>query len=176
MRSYGVTNVAPYSAAPSVGAAGDEYWNTTTGTLYISNGTAWVPISPGTSPQVLQTRITNGQTVIANTELTLVTLNIPAQPIPYTLEVVAQFNAYATVTGETLLSRTKVDGNQTALLETRFSGVNIRSNCGISTSRLISIAANTASVASLTGQGSGATGNFGIGNPQESYLTARLIF
>jgi hypothetical protein len=42
-RSYGITNVAPYPSAPAVGNAGDEYWNSATKTLYISDGTNWNP-------------------------------------------------------------------------------------------------------------------------------------
>lgn len=48
MRDYGNTNVAPYASAPPVGAAGDMYWNTTTKTLYISDGTAWLALATGT--------------------------------------------------------------------------------------------------------------------------------
>lgn len=51
-RSYGVTNAAPYptASAPAAGApAGDTYYNTTTKTFYISDGTTWNPISGGGS-------------------------------------------------------------------------------------------------------------------------------
>jgi hypothetical protein len=41
-RAYGVTNAAPYAAAPTVGPAGDTYFNTTTKTLYLSDGTTWL--------------------------------------------------------------------------------------------------------------------------------------
>lgn len=40
-RSYGVTNIAPWSAAPPVGPAGDTYYNTGNKSLYISDGTVW---------------------------------------------------------------------------------------------------------------------------------------
>jgi len=46
MRDYGLTNAAPYASAPAVGAAGDSYWNTTTKTLYVSDGTAWIATGP----------------------------------------------------------------------------------------------------------------------------------
>ena len=42
MRSYGVTNAAPYASAPAVGAAGDTYFNTTSKQLYLSDGTQWL--------------------------------------------------------------------------------------------------------------------------------------
>lgn len=48
MRSYGTTNALPYAAAPAVGLAGDTYWNTTDKSLYISDGTAWNKVGPGT--------------------------------------------------------------------------------------------------------------------------------
>lgn len=42
-RSYGTTNAAPYASAPAVGALGDTYFNSTAKTLWISDGTGWVP-------------------------------------------------------------------------------------------------------------------------------------
>jgi hypothetical protein len=47
MRAFGITNAAPYASAPAVGAAGDTYWNTTTATLYVSDGAVWVATGPG---------------------------------------------------------------------------------------------------------------------------------
>jgi hypothetical protein len=44
-RTYGTTNVMPYATAPPVGAVGDEYYNTTTKQLFLSDGTAWNPIA-----------------------------------------------------------------------------------------------------------------------------------
>src|SRR3954451_20973147 len=46
-RQYGVTNNAPWSAAPAVGPAGDTYFNTANKNLYISDGTTWLPVSGG---------------------------------------------------------------------------------------------------------------------------------
>jgi len=46
-RSYGITNIAPYAAAPAVGPAGDTYYNTGNKGLYISDGTAWNQILAG---------------------------------------------------------------------------------------------------------------------------------
>src|SRR6516162_6943783 len=43
-RSYGTTNAAPYAAAPPVGAAGDTYFNTTSSTLFLSDGTKWIQV------------------------------------------------------------------------------------------------------------------------------------
>jgi hypothetical protein len=47
MRDYGITNAAPYASAPAVGLAGDEYYNTTDKSLYVSDGTAWNKVGPG---------------------------------------------------------------------------------------------------------------------------------
>jgi hypothetical protein len=46
-RTYGTTNVMPYATAPPVGAVGDEYYNTTTKQLFLSDGTAWNPVQGG---------------------------------------------------------------------------------------------------------------------------------
>jgi hypothetical protein len=46
-RSYGVTNAAPWASAPTVGPAGDTYYNTATKTLYLSDGVAWNAIGLG---------------------------------------------------------------------------------------------------------------------------------
>jgi hypothetical protein len=46
-REYGPTNAAPYASAPTVGPAGDTYWNTAQKVLYVSDGTAWVAAGPG---------------------------------------------------------------------------------------------------------------------------------
>jgi hypothetical protein len=42
MRDYGLTNAAPYASAPAVGAAGATYFNTTSKTLWLSDGTTWI--------------------------------------------------------------------------------------------------------------------------------------
>jgi hypothetical protein len=47
MRQAGITNVAPWSAAPTVGPVGDTYFNTTNKTLYVSDGTAWNAVGAG---------------------------------------------------------------------------------------------------------------------------------
>jgi len=49
-RSYGTTNAGPYTTAPAVGAAGDTYWNNTSKTLYVSDGTVWRVATPGALP------------------------------------------------------------------------------------------------------------------------------
>ena len=46
-RSYGTTNAAPYATAPAVGLAGDTYFNTTSKTLYLSDGTSWIQVQGG---------------------------------------------------------------------------------------------------------------------------------
>jgi hypothetical protein len=46
-RSFGTTNAAPYASPPSVGAAGDTYFNTTSKTLYLSDGTQWIQVQGG---------------------------------------------------------------------------------------------------------------------------------
>ena len=40
-RSYGVTNTAPWASAPTVGPAGDSYYNTASKQLFLSDGTQW---------------------------------------------------------------------------------------------------------------------------------------
>jgi hypothetical protein len=165
-------NTAARDAAIPAPSVGQLCYVTAVG-LLMYEGTAWVSVRGG---QTLQTQIANGQTVGPSVELTLATLNIPAKPQPYTLELCQQSNCYATVSGDTILMRLRVGGVQVALLENRFSGTNIRANVGQSTSRLTPVAANTAVVATLTAQGSASTGNFAFGNPQESYLTARLTY
>jgi hypothetical protein len=45
MRNYGLTNVAPYASAPTLGVTGDTYWDTGDGSLYVSDGLKWV--APG---------------------------------------------------------------------------------------------------------------------------------
>ena len=47
MRSFGITNAAPYATAPAVGSAGDTYYNTTSKTLYLSDGITWNAVSGG---------------------------------------------------------------------------------------------------------------------------------
>jgi hypothetical protein len=45
-RSFGITNAAPYAAAPPVGRAGDVYFNTTDKGLYESDGVTWLRVGP----------------------------------------------------------------------------------------------------------------------------------
>ena len=45
--SYGTTNIAPYASAPAVGPAGSTYYNTTSKTEYISDGTNWNAVAGG---------------------------------------------------------------------------------------------------------------------------------
>ena len=46
-RSYGITNAAPYASAPPVGSVGDTYYNTTSKTVFVSDGTSWNAVSGG---------------------------------------------------------------------------------------------------------------------------------
>lgn len=61
MRSYGITNVAPYASAPAIGPSGDIYFNTTNKTIYISDGTQWnavtstVSFTPPSTVQIFTT-------------------------------------------------------------------------------------------------------------------------
>lgn len=48
-RKYGVTNLAPYAAAPAVGLAGDVYYNSASKISYVSDGTSWLPLVGGGS-------------------------------------------------------------------------------------------------------------------------------
>lgn len=107
MRSYGVTNVAPYATAPPVGAAGDEYWNTTSGILYISNGIAWIPVSvPGINPRPNQV-LTGGAGFLG-------------WQYPQALIYVTQINAYSV--GQFV--RYQNSGSQPVLLAQADSSVN----------------------------------------------------
>lgn len=45
MRDYGISNAQALASAPAVGLVGDTYYNTTTKTMYASDGTAWQPIT-----------------------------------------------------------------------------------------------------------------------------------
>jgi hypothetical protein len=45
VRDYGNTNAAPFASAPAVGPAGDTYFSSTTKTLYVSDGAAWIATS-----------------------------------------------------------------------------------------------------------------------------------
>ena len=49
MRSYGITNAAPWATAPPVGLAGDTYFNTTSKTMFLSDGTQWIQVQGGSS-------------------------------------------------------------------------------------------------------------------------------
>jgi hypothetical protein len=49
-RTYGTTNVAPYASAPAVGQIGDEYYNTASKILYLSDGSVWNPVSGQSAP------------------------------------------------------------------------------------------------------------------------------
>jgi hypothetical protein len=72
-RSYGITNAAPYAAAPSIGAAGDMYWNTATKTLYVSDGATWNPWPSGgggfTSPAI---KFLTSNATLANRDIAIV--------------------------------------------------------------------------------------------------------
>jgi len=46
MRSYGLTNAAPYASAPAPGTAGDIYWNIAEKSLYGSDGVVWNKVGP----------------------------------------------------------------------------------------------------------------------------------
>jgi hypothetical protein len=63
MRSFGITNLAPWPAAPPVGPAGDTYYDTALGEAFISDGNAWQPLGvegppgpPGTATPVTNFR------------------------------------------------------------------------------------------------------------------------
>ena len=60
-RSYGTTNAAPYASAPTVGTAGDTYWNTAEKALYGSDGTAWTKVGLASIGTTAPTTATVGQ-------------------------------------------------------------------------------------------------------------------
>jgi hypothetical protein len=72
-RSFGTTNAAPYATPPSVGAAGDTYFNTTSKTLYLSDGTQWIQVQGGggavtsLGPSAGQAILADRTTTTANT-------------------------------------------------------------------------------------------------------------
>jgi len=76
MRRYGITNAAPYAAAPAVGASGDMYWNTATKLLYVSDGAAWIPAGYWTvsGNNLIPVDGTKGLAVPATGNLTCLTL------------------------------------------------------------------------------------------------------
>jgi hypothetical protein len=49
-RNYGELNAPNYATAPTIGPAGDLYYNTTINTLYVSTGAAWVTVRGGGLP------------------------------------------------------------------------------------------------------------------------------
>lgn len=42
-RQFGETGAQQFASAPAVGVAGAMYYNTTSTTLFVSNGTIWQP-------------------------------------------------------------------------------------------------------------------------------------
>ena len=47
-RQYGTTGAQQYASAPAVGVAGSLYYNTTSLTYWVSDGTSWVQLVPMT--------------------------------------------------------------------------------------------------------------------------------
>lgn len=88
-RSFGTTNAAPYASPPSVGAAGDTYFNTTSNTLYLSDGTKWIQVQGGggavtsVGPSAGQAILTDRTTSTANTWLDWGSpITLPAASVP----------------------------------------------------------------------------------------------
>ena len=86
-RSYGVTNEAPYAAAPAVGLAGDTYYNTATKLLYVSDGTAWQLPGVKASARYALTTFTTSATPLT------------VQILPYTVKGFDDANAVSATTG-----------------------------------------------------------------------------
>jgi microcystin-dependent protein len=52
-RSFGTTNAQRFADPPAVGVAGDLYFNTTSSTIFVSDGSAWQPVGvPGPHTQL----------------------------------------------------------------------------------------------------------------------------
>jgi hypothetical protein len=88
-RSFGTTNAAPYANPPSVGAAGDTYFNTTNKTLYLSDGTQWIQVQGGggavtsLGPSAGQAILADRTTSTANTWLDWGSpITLPAASVP----------------------------------------------------------------------------------------------
>ena len=97
MRSFGITNAAPYATAPAVGSAGDTYFNTTSKTLYLSDGTSWNAVSGGgggTDSYVVTTTtgVATNMTSPAFTRLPIAAFTEVSAPPPF------QLNANGSVT------------------------------------------------------------------------------
>jgi hypothetical protein len=75
--SYGTTNAAPYAAAPVVGPAGATYYNTTSKTLFLSDGTQWNQVQSGSGShaytQVLTAPTVAGSPYLINHNLNFTT-------------------------------------------------------------------------------------------------------
>src|SRR6516225_8393624 len=80
-RTYGITNVAPWAAAPTLPATGDTYYNTATKLLYVYDGTAWSAVGPSAIPA----DISNGYVIQPSTMTfstpTVVTINADVRPV-----------------------------------------------------------------------------------------------
>jgi|SRR5215467_7234733 len=105
-RNYGITNVAPYASAPTVGNAGDEYWNSATKTLYISDGTQWnpsggapyAPVSNGVAPPAAAPTVTPPMGLLwVDTSITSASFIGPSgQPDGGVVSGAADLNTYQT--------------------------------------------------------------------------------
>jgi hypothetical protein len=81
-RSFGTTNAAPYAVAPPVGAEGDMYFNTTSDTLWLSDGTQWIQIQSGGFPEYGARARRNVDQAIGSATSTVVMTTIMTEVTP----------------------------------------------------------------------------------------------
>lgn len=108
-------------------------------------------------PRRYSTTIATAQTTSGSTELTLATLNIPAQDVAYELDV-AMFATFQPSATDDFDVRIKVDGTAKAETRERGTGTNQRWTHAIPCIEPVDVAANTAVTVTVTiqrGSGSG---------------------
>jgi hypothetical protein len=104
MRSYGITNAAPYATAPPVGSAGDTYFNTTSKTMFLSDGTQWIQVQGGSSTANYWASRLVANTVIGNNVWTNLPIDVASMRSGFTLvsgavrcDVAGKYSALAIV-------------------------------------------------------------------------------
>jgi hypothetical protein len=107
--------------------------------------------------------------------LVLGTINIPAQPRPYSLEAVATWIGVPTVSGDTWILSTRVANNPIGAAQIRASGTNLTMTLSVASSQLYAVAANTAAVVTAVLFRTAGTGNMlqGSDGANLNMLTAR---
>lgn len=145
---------------------------TATKTFQIYNGTAWE--NAPQAPRALQSPLTGGP--ISSGVLTLATINIPAQPRAYNLEVLAACTAYGDTVGDHWMLTTRVTNTIVGGASIRLPTVNFRCNFGIAAATLTPLAANTAITVSTVMTRITGTGTLTLDQANAvNIMTARLF-